>query len=133
MPPAPIRDAIWYGPTRWPSKLSTTMASASSTAGVSRKLFACVSSASSDFTSSCSASLPPHASARYAARRSNGNARASANTSFRRGQWSGGSVKCSGFYRPAGGTVVRVQGNITGLRGAVEEAMGARRRNPGLG
>ena len=40
--------------------------SASSTAGVSRKLFACVSDASSDSTSRRSASLPPHATARYA-------------------------------------------------------------------
>ena len=41
-----------------------------------------------------SASLPLQASARYAGRRLAANARASANTSFRRAQFSGGSVTC---------------------------------------
>ncbi len=65
---------------------SSPCVSARSTASISRKLFACVSSASSASTSWCNASSPPHSSARYSSLRFVGYARASSYTSFSRFQ-----------------------------------------------
>ena len=85
-----------------------------------KALFMRSSDDKSDSTSWRSASLPSQAAARYAGRSSVGSARAPANTSFRRGQSSGGRVTCCGFYSPA-----RAPGGLRERRESRENAPAA--------
>ena len=95
--------------------LSRATVSSNSTAGVSRKLVARACDASNVSTSWRSASSPSHAAARYAGRASNASARAPSNTSFRRGQASGGGSRASSsnglvhFAQDRGKPRIRVQ------------------------
>ena len=93
------------------------MVSASSTAGVSRKLFACVSSASSASTSWCNASSPPHASARYGARRLAGKARAPREYFFQAWPVVKGQRHVPWILPPAGGGISPPSGSLVGSAG----------------